>query len=551
MKLIVNSKQMKEIDQHTIENIGIPGIVLMERAALAVTQAVINISGLNDRILIICGIGNNGADGVAVARLLKLQGYKVEIFVAGDITKATPLFLQQIDIAKNLSISIYNKLELDEYTILVDAIFGVGLNRILDEYYSNLIERINATGKKVVSVDIPSGLSSDTGKAMGAVVNAFVTVTFGFLKMGLILYPGCEIAGRVEIADIGFPEIALQNVGFSGYIYENEDLCQLPIRKSNSNKGTFGKVLVIAGSKDIYGACYFSAKAAYRTGAGLVKVVTHSQNKTALTTSLPEALLYTYDAELLEAQLLGDLRSMIEWASVIVMGPGMGFTNTSKAIFKFVLQNTTKPLILDADAIQLLSKFADEEIGKEFCKDYLENVNLGDKNLLGDGYVDKKHLSGIDNVPVDNISMIDRIKYFNKVLPAQTILTPHMKELSDLLKMPLQEIKDSILSIADTCTEANNIIYILKDARTIVAQGKNRYINISGNSGMATGGSGDVLTGIIAGLIAQGLPYAKASELGVYIHGLSGDTGKDKYGAYALLASDIIDMLAIVMKEKK
>ncbi len=346
---------------------------------------------------------------------------------------------------------------------------------------------------------------------MGAVVNAFVTVTFGYLKMGLILYPGYEAAGKIELVDIGFPEIALKHIGYCGYIYENIDLCNLPVRKSNSNKGTFGKVLVIAGSKDIYGACYFSAKAAYSTGAGLVKVVTHTQNKTAIATSLPEALLYTYDIDALEVQLLEDIRAMMDWASVIVMGPGMGFTNNAKAIFAYVLQNTTKPLILDADAIQMLSKLADEELSKN--------------------------------------SIIKRIEYFKKILPKQTILTPHMKELSDLLKISVQEIKDRVLSFADICTEGNDLIYVLKDARTIVAQGKNRYINMSGNNGMATGGSGDILTGIIAGLIAQGLAPAKASELGVYIHGLSGDAGKEKYGTYSLLASNIIEMLSVVMKE--
>ena len=503
----------------------------MERAALFVSQVVMKISGINDRILVICGTGNNGADGIAVARLLKLQGYRVDILVVGDLKNATPLFSQQLDIAKNLSISIYNKLELDEYTIIVDAIFGVGLNRTLDEYFSNLIEKINATGKKIVSVDIPSGLSADTGKAMGAVINAFVTVTFGFLKMGLMLYPGCEVAGKIDIADIGFPKIALESAGYSGYIYEKEDLGYLPVRKSNSNKGTFGKVLVIAGSKDIYGACYFSAKAAYKTGAGLVKIVTPSCNKTALNTSLPEALIYTYDtADRLDERLKDDLKAMIEWANVVVMGPGMGFTNTANSILKFVVQNTTKPLILDADAIQILGNLADENL--DLNNNYLGN-NLLDKNLL-----EKENVN-------------DRIMYLHKILPEQTILTPHMKELADLFRVSVTEIKDNVLSFADLCTERNNLIFVMKDARSIVAQAKSRYINISGNNGMATGGSGDVLTGIIAGLMAQGLAPNKASELGVYIHGLAGDAGKEKYGEYALLANDIIDMVALVMKDNR
>jgi ADP-dependent NAD(P)H-hydrate dehydratase / NAD(P)H-hydrate epimerase len=514
MKVIVNSKQMRQIDQYIIEEVGIPGVVLMERAALAVTQAVTDISGYNDRILIICGTGNNGADGIAVGRLLKLQERLVDILIVGDMIKGTQLFKLQLDIAKNLGISIYNKLELNEYTIIVDAIFGVGLNRSLDDTYINLIEQINATGKKIVSVDIPSGLSADTGKVMGAAIKASKTVTFGFQKLGLTVYPGCEMAGKLEVADIGVPEKALQSVGYSGYIYEKQDLKAIPCRKSNSNKGTFGKVLVIAGSKDIYGACYFSAKAAYKTGAGLVRVVTPSCNKVSLNINLPEALIYNYNSDLLEEMLFHDLSAMMDWASVIVMGPGMGFTTVTKAIFEYVIQNVSKPLLLDADAIRMLGDLA--------------NICLKD---------DTK----------DEMYISNRIEYFNCILPDQTILTPHMKELADLLKLSVVDIKRDVLTIANTCTTNNNLIYVLKDARTIVAQGKNRYINVSGNSGMATGGSGDILTGIIAGLIAQGLDQRKASELGVYIHGLAGDIGKEKLGEYALLANDIIDMLPDVM----
>ncbi|MFV0341269.1 MAG: NAD(P)H-hydrate dehydratase [Anaerocolumna sp.] len=529
MKLIVNSNQMKQIDSHTIEKVGIPGIVLMERAALAVCQVVMQMVSDTEPVLIVCGTGNNGADGIAVARLLTLKGYKVDIFIAGDIEKSTSLFLQQYTIAKNLGISINNKLEADEYTIIVDAIFGVGLNRTLDQYYVDLIDSINAAGKKIVSVDIPSGLSADTGRAMGGVIKAFITVTFGFLKMGQILYPGCDFSGKVELADIGFPEISLKSGGVSGYIYEPEDLSKLPERKNDSNKGTYGKVLVIAGSKDIYGACYFSAKAAYKTGAGLVKVVTPTCNRSTLGNNLPESLIYTYDTEQLEKQVFKDLKDMLEWASVVVMGPGMGVYSIARELFEFVINNINKPLILDADAIQILCTIVDEElIEKEL------NIN-NSKNIRICEQVNEK--------------VSKRIECCNLILPKNTILTPHMKELSDLLKVSVKELKENVLSIADICTDGSDLIYVMKDARTIVAHNKNRYINLSGNNGMATAGSGDVLTGIIAGLIAQGLTPAIASELGVYIHGLTGDAGKEKYGAYALLASDMIDMLPVVLKE--
>lgn len=514
MLYLVDSEQMKQIDHYTVEEIGIPAIVLMEKAALAVAKAVVNISGDKDQILVVCGTGNNGADGIATARLLHSYGFNVSMLVVGKLEKATSLFLQQFKIAKNLGISMDNKLEINEYTIIVDAIFGVGLNRDLDDDMNALIGIINAAGKKIVSVDIPSGLSADTGKAMGSVINAFITVTFGFLKIGLILYPGCEYVGKIQIADIGFADIALKSTGHRGYIYEKKDLNDLPKRIHNSNKGTFGKVLVIAGSKEIYGACFLSAKAAYKTGAGLVKVITPACNKSMLNTNLPEALIYTYDGDKIEDIQLDNIKEMLEWASVIVMGPGMGFADASQSIFQYVIQNAHKPLILDADAIQMLGRMADENL------DNNENITI-------------------------------RIDYFNRILPRQTILTPHVKELSDLLKISVNQIKDNIMLIADTCTFENQLIYIMKDARTIVATDKKRYINITGNNGMATGGSGDVLTGIIAGLIAQGLSPDMASELGVYVHSLAGDIGSEKYGEYALLASDMIEMLPFVMKENK
>lgn len=500
---------MRLIDQYTMEEIGVPGIVLMERAALAVAETVIKYCSKNDKILIICGTGNNGADGIATARILKIKGFDVTISVVGNLDRGTPLFSQQLSIAQKLGISINSKLDLSEYTIIVDAIFGVGLNRPLDSDIITLISKINDAQKTVVSVDIPSGLSADTGRTMGAVINACITVTFGFIKMGLIMYPGCEFAGKVQVADIGFPYDAITIAGNSGYHYEKEDLKKLPKRILNSNKGTFGKVLVIAGSKDIYGACLLSAKAAYKTGAGLVKAVTDKCNREALCTNLPEALLYTYNSKELETHFFDELHTMINWANVVVIGPGISTSCVAHEILEYVISNANIPLIIDADAIQLLARKTTEHLQYD--------------------------------------SLDKRIKYLSKILPADTILTPHLKELANLLHLPLEDIKGRVLEIADICTKENDLIYVMKDARTVVASGLNRYINVSGNNGMATGGSGDVLTGIIAGLIAQGLSPREASELGVYIHGLAGDKAREEYGEYAMLAGDIINQLHYIL----
>ncbi|QHQ62536.1 NAD(P)H-hydrate dehydratase [Anaerocolumna sedimenticola] len=506
MKTIVNSAQMKAVDDYTVEKVGIPAIVLMERAALSVIDEMKKHGVTKEKILAVCGIGNNGADGVAAARILYLQSYTVAILLVGDEDKASPLLKQQLLIARNLGISIYNNIAITEYTIIIDAIFGIGLSRNISGIYKEIIEEINAGSHTVYSVDIPSGLSADTAKPMDIAIKADYTITFGLNKIGLILYPGCEYAGNVIVEEIGFPEIAVNQVNSPYFSYDTNDLNKLPKRLNYSNKGTFGKVLVIAGSVNISGACYFSAKAAYRAGSGLVKVMTAEENRIIIQSQLPEALLYTYKSDNWDDCTEEQILKEIEWAKVIVIGPGIGMSNTSGRLLDLVLEHAKVPVILDADGINLLS----------------EKVNSMHN----------------DNSRIENIVSI---------LPKQTILTPHLKELSVLLDMPLDTIINNLLGIADICTCKNDLITVLKDARTIVANKKERYINISGNNGMSTGGSGDVLTGIIAAFIAQGLEAKEAAKLGVYTHGLAGDKARELKGSYCLIASDIIDALAQVL----
>ncbi len=511
MKNIVNAAQMKAVDDYTIEKIGIPAIVLMERAALAVAAMVKKHGSKQDKILAVCGTGNNGADGIAAARILKLEGYPVDILLAGDESKSSELARQQLEVARNLGISIYNNILIAEYTIIIDAIFGIGLSRNVSGVYKEIIEDINAGKHTVFAVDIPSGLSADNAKPVGTVIKADYTITFGLNKIGLLLYPGCEYAGLVTVADIGFPQKAVDAVDSQYYIYDTSDLGKLPERKNYSNKGTYGKVLIIAGSVNISGACYFSAKAAYRTGAGLVKVMTAVENRTIIQSQLPEALMYTYDKCSLEDPETEKIIKEIEWATVIVIGPGIGVNEISGRLLELVLKYAKVPVIIDADGINLLALRAGKtgnEIGTEY----------------------------------------NRIEKIASMLPEQTILTPHPKELSVLLDTSIDSITGDLSGTADYCTHNNKIIYVLKDARTIVAHEEKRYINTSGNNGMATGGTGDVLTGIIAALIAQGLSTPEAATLGVYIHGLAGDKACEVKGSYGLIASDVIDALPQVLK---
>lgn len=530
MKQIVNSIQMKAIDNYTIEQIGIPSMVLMERAALSVVECIKEHTQIKNKILAVCGYGNNGGDGIAAARILTMQGFSVDILMIGDEQKASKQALEQLKIARNLGISINNNINLNEYTIIIDALFGIGLSKPISGQYETIINEMNTGNHLVFSVDIPSGLSADTAAPFPIAVRADYTITFGLMKQGLLLFPGCEYAGNVIVADIGFPTTAIDSVKPQIFSYDKSDLRKLPERKAHSNKGTFGKVLIVAGSTNISGACFFSAKAAYRTGAGLVKIVTVSDNKTVMQTLLPEALLTTYDPKKIDTETIDLIKKDIEWASVIVFGPGVGVNNTSNMLLDILRDNAKVPIIIDADGINLLAKRLEVDENQEKL-----HVTYKDDT--------KKNQSTSKN---DNLS--ERIEKLKDYLPEHSILTPHLLELSRLLKIPLDEIKDNLLLVADYCTRKNNLIFAIKDARTIVVHEEKRYINTSGNDGMATGGTGDVLTGVIAGLIAQGLSQYEASTLGVYIHGLAGDEALNQKGNYGLIASDVIDALPKILR---
>ncbi|SHO51097.1 bifunctional ADP-dependent NAD(P)H-hydrate dehydratase/NAD(P)H-hydrate epimerase [Anaerocolumna xylanovorans] len=536
MKYLVSSGEMKEIDKKTIEDMGIPAIVLMERAALKVAEAVEEYIKASEsvyktnKVLVICGTGNNGADGIAAARILSCKGHDVKIHVIGDKKSASALFCQQSEIAVNFGVPMISNLNsaeytIDESTILIDAIFGVGLNREVTGIYKDIIDKINFSAKrKVFSVDIPSGLSGDSGFPMGTAVIADSTITFGYQKIGMVMYPGCNYAGEVTVEDIGFAGEEKLGINLKYFTYEKEDLKLLPCRRAYSNKGSYGKVLVIAGSANMSGAAYFSAKAAYKTGAGLVKIMTNEKNRISLQTALPEALLCTYpDGELTKPQL-DALKEELAWADVLVIGPGIGRKKEAEKLLELVLENVNVPLIIDGDAIWLLG----------------QRINA----------LQKEQDFSPGDLKREEVLLFGRIRYLKSILPDKAIITPHLKELSYLLAVSVERIQQELLKTANQCMEENHMIYAIKDARTVVAFAGKQYINMSGNNGMATGGSGDVLTGVIAGLIAGGLEEYTAAALGVYVHGLAGDFACEELGEYSLMATDISDYISKVMSRK-
>lgn len=492
MEYLVTAEEMKRCDQTTIEKFGVPSMVLMERAALACTEELTDGSFDLKNVLVVCGSGNNGGDGFAIARLLHLRGIAVSVYFAGKEASCTQETRLQKNICEKYGVIFVSKLGVGEYTSIVDAMFGVGLSRNIEGSYAEVIGYMNQSKAAILAVDIASGVSADTGKVMGTAVRADKTVTFAFKKIGHVLYPGTEYAGSVSVKDIGITVDGFENQLPKAISYTKRDLQLLPPRFAYSNKGTYGKVLVVAGSLNMCGAAFLSAKAAYKTGAGLVQIFTEESNRIMLQTMLPEAILTTYDTCDFRHE---QLEEAAEQADVIVFGPGIGKKADKRKMLELLVKLRDKPLLIDADGLNLLA---------------------------------------------DNPQSLDERKR-----PA--VVTPHVGEMSRLCHAEKKDVLDNLFQTACTYASVHGVICVLKDARTIVTDGQEIYVNQSGNSGMAVGGSGDVLTGIIAGLMAQKMPETQAARLGVYLHGLAGDAARDKCGSYAMLATDIIKGLQEIL----
>ncbi len=495
MEYLLSSSEMKRCDAAIINKMGVPSMVLMERAALSAEEELHDGTFDLKKVVVVCGSGNNGGDGFAVARLLHLKNIDVTILFVGDEKKCTPETKQQIQIVQNYGIKIYSDLDFnfDGYTTIVDAIFGVGISKPVEGKYAQIIEKMNEADADILSLDIPSGISANTGKVMGIAVKAKKTVTFAYKKVGLVLYPGAEYAGIVKAKDIGITDVGFEEKLPHVYSYTKDDLEKIPKRCSYSHKGTYGKILVIAGAVNMSGAAYLAAKSAYKMGAGLVKMYIPNENRTILQTMLPEAILDTYDINNIDIE---NLKEVISWADIIIMGPGMGKNETTKTILDVLIPNADIPLVIDADGINIIAEYP------EMLKNHKNNI----------------------------------------------ILTPHLGEMARLVKKGIDEIEENLIEEAEKYAKEKNIVCVLKDTRTVVTDGSGSvYLNQSGNNGMATAGSGDVLTGIIAGLLAQGMNNLEAATLGVYVHGLAGDSAATKLGTYSVIADDIVDNISYIL----
>lgn len=485
---------MKAADSYTIREKKIPSLILMERAARTFVETVMERKLDLSNVCVVCGSGNNGGDGFAIARLLLEKGGCVTAVMAGNPDHCTEETLRQMELFREAGGTVGNSFEEGEYSILIDAVFGAGLSRRVEGDYLACIEAMNRSGGVKLAVDVPSGVSTTTGEVATSAFRADLTVSFQCAKLGCVLYPGRDYAGEVTVTDIGVDTSVLEGDREAAYALEEKDVkTMLPKRRPNSHKGDYGKALIIAGSRGMAGAAYLAALAAYRTGAGLVQIYTPEENRTILQTLLPEAIIRCYDF-FDEKELL----RLLNWADVVSIGSGLGTSDKSRRILQTTLENVQVPCVVDADGLNLLAE----------------------------------HSRYLSRLPHDHF-----------------VFTPHMKEMSRIVKKPVEELQRNRMEILTQFTGEARITCVLKDARTCICrQGEHPYVNLSGNAAMAKAGSGDVLAGVITGLIAQGMTCFDGAVLGVYLHGLAGEAAREEKGIYSVLARDLADAVGTVLK---
>jgi len=508
---LLSNEQIRKIDQHAIEDYGIAGLILMENAGLAIVDEVKKRFEPKSNVLVVSGRGNNGGDGFVICRHLHNAGYAVQLVTLGDELRIKGDSLINFQIVKKMGISKYNytepnKLEgfkdvIGRADVVIDALLGTGLESDVSPLYEEVISLINGYSKFTLSIDLPSGVCGDDGLIKKTAVMANVTVCFHSPKCGNILYPGAENNGELIIKDIGIPKAANALIDYTYQIITEEDVIErMPYRHRQMHKGSFGKAGVIAGSLGLAGAAILTSKAALRSGLGLLKLFIPESINILIKTAIPESI--TIPLQEMRKGVIGinQIAGIIEAASkceVLAVGPGCGETPELGETVKRLLSDLTIPIILDADALNVMAK---------------------DLTIL-------RHKQG----PV--------------------IVTPHIGEMSRLTRLSVEHILAHPIFTARDFAKEWGVITVLKGARTVIALPTGEiYINITGNSGMATAGSGDVLTGIIAGFIAQGLKPEDAAIVGVFVHGYSGDVVASRIGEHGLLAGDLIEQLPFTLK---
>ncbi|MEJ5306558.1 MAG: NAD(P)H-hydrate dehydratase [Ignavibacteria bacterium] len=515
---VTTSAEIRKLDHLATEIFNIPSLILMENAAIGVVDFISDLSKEKtiNNILILCGHGNNGGDGFAIARHLTNRGYNVCVVLVGDLNKISGDAKINFDIIKKISskeenLKVYinpkslNKIKeyFDEpFDLIIDALLGTGLNSEIREPFRSTIKWANEYKSIKLSVDIPTGLSSDNGKILGEAFSADYTLTMGLPKVGLLINDGPRVSGKIEIVDISYPDYLSNSIEIRKNLIEEIDVYErLPKRPYDAHKYSVGKVFAIAGSAGLTGAAKMSCEAALISGCGGVLLLTTQKLLNIYAKSLKEVMTYPLknnNGNYFVQSDFDEIKSKIDWADVLMIGPGLGQNEeTQKFLKRILLEYPEKKKVIDADGLNLLANF------------------INDKNL------------SLKN----------------------SILTPHLGEFARLTKKSIDELKENIFEMGSNFAKKYKSILVLKGAPTIIFDPDgNSFINSTGNSGMATVGMGDVLTGIISSFYAQGLSAIDAAITGVFLHGLAGDIAAVKKGKLSLISSDVIKSIPKAIK---
>lgn len=496
---LVTGREMAQIDLCAIREHGISGAELMARAGARVVEAIRQRwEGLEDlEVVVVCGKGNNGGDGLVVGKLLRQAGARVRVFLAGardgvqgdarrHLEGMEEAGLQALPLSEDLSAL---DAALERADLAVDALLGTGSQGAPRPGLARIIERLNSAGRPVVAVDLPSGVEADTGQVPGACVRAALTIAFGLPKIGQLLYPGRAFCGALEVADIGLPPAALQ--GGTTLLISGEGVARLiPRRAGDAHKGSCGLAVVVAGSAGMTGAAALAADTALLAGAGKAILGTPASLADLLAVKLTEVMIRPLPEvrkrRCLSRRALGEILALLDGADCLALGPGLGRYRETGELVRRLLERVAMPVVLDADGLNAFAGCAGQLRGRPL------------------------------------------------------VLTPHAGEFARLSGLPIQQILADPLAAAREFAVEHCLTVVLKGAPTAVALADGRVmVNPTGNPGMATAGSGDVLTGLIAGLIAQGLGVEEAACAGVYLHGLAGDRARAQRGEWGMKAGDI------------
>jgi ADP-dependent NAD(P)H-hydrate dehydratase / NAD(P)H-hydrate epimerase len=510
---VLNAAQMREADRRTIEEIGIPSLVLMENAGRQVVAAMeaVHTDLLDQQVAVLCGRGSNGGDGFVVARTLLQRGVDVAVFLMGRVADVRGDARTNLEILGRLGVTVVEVAdsqawelhfsEVSDCTLIVDAIFGTGLNAPLTGFIESVATDINASGIPVVAIDLPSGLSADSCDPLGTSIEAGMTVTLGAPKIPLVLPPAEVRAGDIVIADIGIPAGVFEMIGGPHVeLLTRGGMRELiPPRMPDSHKGDYGRVLIVAGSRGKTGAAHLAAVGALRSGAGLVTVATPARCQDVVAMLGPEYMTEAI-AESSDGLDPDGVDRVLEIArDVLAIGPGLGQAAGTIRFVQTLVDRATMPLVIDADGL---------------------NAFTGDPDRL----------SGREGRDV--------------------IITPHPGEMARLVGMTTEEVQASRMEIARNFASAHHLYVVLKGHRTLIATPDEKvFINPTGNAGMATGGTGDVLTGMIAAWLAQLLDAEAACKVAVFLHGLAGDLADADEGEVALTSSDLAAHLGDAVME--